>query len=117
MPRSRPRRNKKTRNLLEILQEWELNATQPLVDFGWRVDYERMGISRPDTEPDFISLSDLRRMVEALPSPSQEVWPIPSLPPDDANGGHFLMLEDLEDAVGALPAAALHRIPAATRPA
>lgn len=48
---------------LEIFQEAALAADQPLLDVGWRLDYERKGITRAGQ---FISLADLKVADEAL---------------------------------------------------
>lgn len=47
-----------------MMQELNLALTQPLVDLGRRIDYERKGITRPDAP--FIPLADLKAMVEEL---------------------------------------------------
>jgi hypothetical protein len=45
------------------LDEVELRMRQPLLDLGWRLDYEKKGITRPGV---FIPLEDLRETMEAI---------------------------------------------------
>jgi hypothetical protein len=82
---------------------WEervLNEEQLLLDLGWRVDYERMGISRPGA---FHPLVDLRTAAEALHTSALQKGKDPHQPrpPYDPNEW-FLSLKDLEDAICAL---------------
>src|SRR6516162_686787 len=48
---------------IERMQEIALHLYQPLLDYGWRVDYQRMGITCPGR---FIPLADLRKAAEML---------------------------------------------------
>src|SRR5689334_5521599 len=48
------------------LNERCLHARQPLLDYGWRVDYRRMGICRAG---DFIPVAELREAVAVCQTP------------------------------------------------
>jgi hypothetical protein len=78
------------------MQELILQANQPLVDLGWRVDHERKGISRPGH---FIPLADLKAMFKALALSGASEPAVRS--PYDPNE-YSLAVGDLEKAIWAL---------------
>jgi hypothetical protein len=73
---------------------------QPLLDRGWRIDYERVGLTRPDA--DFLPLDQLKKALEGLGPAGRgdDAVMVPRLPA--GSGERRLTFEDLYHAVCAL---------------